>query len=322
MALTVLYTANGTQALYDIVRAGLPSDVELLTLQNRDSAEYLSKLARCDVVILATRLQREAIQAAPRLRLVLHQGVGYQDTVDLAEMRNRNIRLAITPDGTITGVAEHAIMLMLAVYKHLIFADAELRKGNFHVQALRPQSRQLKGRVIGYVGMGSIAQAVAERLRAFGTRGLYADPNSLGDARERELGLERADLDTVLKKADVLTVHVPLTAGTRGLIGADAMARMQPGSILINTARGGVVDETALHAALVSGHLAGAGLDVFEVEPVRTDNPLCALQNVIMTPHISAGSADALREKMVAISENLARFRAEQPLCNEITLTP
>ena len=95
MALTVLYTANGTQALYDIVRARLPSDVELLTLQTRDSAEYLSKLALCDVVILATRLPREAIQAAPRLRLVLHQGVGYQDTVDLAEMRNRNIRLAI-----------------------------------------------------------------------------------------------------------------------------------------------------------------------------------------------------------------------------------
>jgi len=319
MAIMALYTAYGSPDLYAVVRAALPDGVELLTLDSKDPVELYEKFGSADVVILATKLPREAIAAAPRLKLVLHQGVGYQDTVDIAEMKARKIRLALTPNGTITGVAEHTVMLMLAVYKHLSFVDAELRRGNFHVQSMRPVSRHLKGRVIGYVGMGAIAQTVAELLRGFGTTGLYVDPHfPLTSAREHELGVTRADLDTVLRNCDVLTLHVPLTSTTKHLIGSEAIGKMRPGSILINTARGGIVDEIALNAALESGHLLGAGLDVYEQEPVVPGNVLGQRPNVVLTPHIAAGTADALREKMATIGKNLARFRDGRPLLYEV----
>ena len=132
---------------------------------------------------------------ATRLRLVHHQGVGYHDTVDWAALAERRIPLALTPEGTTTGVAEHAVMLALAVCKRLPYADAELRQGRWHINALRPESRELSGMTVGYLGMGRIGQALAERLRVFGTRGLYFDEaQPLPAARERELGLERVGL--------------------------------------------------------------------------------------------------------------------------------
>ncbi len=321
MPLTALYCAHGAPELYAIVREGLPEDVLLLTLDSRDPAEYRQKLAQADVVILGAKLDAEAIGMATRLRLVLHQGVGYQDTVDLPAMAARGIRLATTPQGTVRGVAEHTVMLMLAACKHLAFADSELRQGRFHVQALRPRSRQLTGKHIGYVGMGAIGREVAGLLRAFGTTGIYCDPNqALPPEAEQELGLRRGSLDEVLRSCDILTLHVPRTAETRHLIDAKAIAKLQPGSILVNTARGGIVDEVALHAALSSGHILAAGLDVFEAEPLPADHPLARLPNVVLTPHISAGTADAMREKMLTISENLNRFRRGEPLRNEIHL--
>ena len=176
--------------------------------------------------------------------------------------------MALTLEGTTIGVAEHTVLLMLAAAKRLTFADAELRSGRWHVNALRGVSRELFGKQIGYVGMGRIGQAVAERLKAFGCSGIYADPVSqLSLAQEAALGLRRASLDEVLAAADFLTIHVPLTASTRGLIGRAAIARLKPGTIVVNTARGGIIDESALAEALASSHVLAAGLDVFERAP-------------------------------------------------------
>ncbi len=310
----VLYLSHATPEVYSIIRGTVPDSFELVTLEHDDDAERCAKIADCEVVIVAaTPLRRPAIDAAKRLALVHHQGVGWQDTTDHQELQARGIPLALTPEGTTVGVAEHTVLLILAALKLLPYADSELRRGRFHINALRPESRELNGLTVGYIGMGRIAQAVAERLRAFGTRGIFFDPNvSSAD------GLQSRSFEQVLQHADVLTLHIPLTAQTRHMIGAAQIAQMKRGAYLINASRGGLIDEVALVAALESGHLAAAALDVFETEPLPASHPLTRLRNVVLTPHIAAGTRDALTTKMRALFANVQRFYRGEPLANRV----
>jgi len=178
----VLYLSHAPEAVYEIIRREMPAGFELLTLAVDDDAERRAKAALAEVIIVSsTPLRRPVIDAATSLRLVHHQGVGHHDTVDGAALRERGIPLALTPEGTTTGVAEHAVLLALAVCKRLSYADAELRQGRWHINALRPESRELAGMTVGYLGMGRIGQALAARMKAFDTTGLYTD-----DAAPRE----------------------------------------------------------------------------------------------------------------------------------------
>jgi phosphoglycerate dehydrogenase-like enzyme len=310
----VFYISHATPEVYAIIRAQVPSGFELVTLERDSDEERRERIAGCEVVIVAANpLRKPLIDAAGRLELVHHQGVGWQDTTDHAELKARGIPLALTPEGTTVGVAEHTVLLTLSILKLLPFADAELRQGRFHVNALRPASRELAGMTVGYVGMGRIAQAVATRLRAFGTRGIFFDPNVAAFE-----DLERTNLDAVLAASDIVSLHLPLTRETRHLIGAAELARMKPGAYLVNTARGGLVDEAALVGALESGRLAGAALDVFETEPLPAGHPFAKLRNVVLTPHISAGTRDALSTKMRALFANVERFYRGEPLANRV----
>jgi phosphoglycerate dehydrogenase-like enzyme len=317
----VFYNSYATDDVYAVIRETLPVGYELVTLQSDDDAERKAKIRDCDVAICAAyRLSAPLIAAAPKLRLIHHQGVGYHDTIDVEAVKSRGIPLALTPEGTNISVAEHTVMLMLAACRRLPFADSELRAGRFHINALRPVSRELNGMTVGYVGMGRIAQAAAERLKAFTTTGVYFDKfAALPADTEVRLGVSRVEtLDALLRQADIVTLHVPLTAETRHLINPQTIAVMKPGAILVNTARGPIVDQTALVAALKSGHLAAAGLDVFETEPLPAESPLTRLTNVVLTPHISAGTRDALKAKMTAIFANIQRFYAGEQLKNQV----
>ena len=318
----VLYNSHAGPDVYALIRAEVPCGFDLITLDRDDDRERFEKIADVEVVIVAgTALRRAAIEAAPRLRLVHHQGVGYQDTLDIDALAERGVRVALTPAGTTESVAEHAVLLTLATLRRLAFADAELRRGRWHVNHLRPESRDLRGCVVGYVGMGRIGQAVAERMCAFGARGLYCDPHvALAQDRERSLNVRRAGLDEVVARCDILTLHAPGTAETRHLIDARRLASMKPDAIVVNTARGSIVDQQALYRALAAGRLGGAGLDVFDQEPPDTSHPLFELRNVVVTPHISAGTRDSLRAKMRALFENVVRFYAEGRLDNEVSL--
>lgn len=317
----VLYLSFASEDVYDLVREAAGQDFELITLTSDDDAERCARIADCDAVICAaTPFRKRHLDAAKALKVVHHQGVGWQDTTDWQDIKARGLPLALTPEGTTIGVAEHTILLMLAAAKRLSFADAELRRGKWHVNALRAVSRELYGKTIGYIGFGRIAQAVAERLKSFGCSGIYADPViKLPASDATSLGVRAGSLDEVLKAADVLTIHVPLTNRTRGLIGRDAIAKLKPGVIVVNTARGGIIDEIALAEALTSGHVLAAALDVFEKEPPAPDNPLLALPNVIVTPHISAGTRDAMQQKLAAIFANLRRFFRGEKLANQVT---
>ncbi len=317
----VLYLSHAADDVYDLVRQAAGEDFELVFLEADDDAERCRRIADCEAVICAaTPLRRHHLEAAERLRVIHHQGVGWQDTTDWQDIKRRGLPLALTPAGTTVGVAEHTILLMLAAAKRLPFADAELRRGAWHVNALRGVSRELFGKTVGYVGMGRIAQAVAERRKAFGCSGIYCDPQvRLPKPVAAGLGLRAGDFDEVLGAADILTLHVPLTEATRGLIDGAALAKLKPGAILVNTARGGIVDEPALAEALASGRVLAAGLDVFEAEPPSQENPLLTLPNVVLTPHISAGTQDAMEAKMQSIFANLRRFFASGELANRVS---
>lgn len=320
---TVFYNSFATPEVYAIIRDAAPAGYDLLTLDAESDDERCAKVAQADVVIVASYpLRKPLIDAAPALKFVQHQGVGWQDTVDAAALFARGIKLALTPEGTTVGVAEHAILLMLAACKLLPYADSELRAGRFHINALRPFSYELSGRTIGYLGFGRIGQAVAVRLRAFGCTSIYHDPAiNVDRARDDALAARSVSFDTLLRECDVLSIHVPLTEGTRGMIGRDALALMKPNAILVNTARGGIVDEDALADALAAGRLAAAGVDVFAREPCDPAHRLFALRNVVVTPHISAGTRDALTTKMRAAFANIERFHRGEALANEVPAT-
>jgi phosphoglycerate dehydrogenase-like enzyme len=318
----IFYNSLGTEQMYGLIRDAMPAGYELVTLDSESDEERCVKIADCEVAIVAAKPLSEAVlRAGGKLRLVHHQGVGYHDTVPTTRLVERGIRLALTPAGTTVGVAEHTVLLTLAAAKRLSFADAELRKGRWHINSLRPVSIEICGKTIGYIGFGKIAQATAERFKAFGAAGMYFDPYATPDKAVLDsLDVRPATFTELLSTADVISIHTPLTNETRHLISDEEFALMKPTAIVVNTARGPVIDEAALVRALSSGMILAAGIDVFESEPVHPDSPLCALENIVMTPHISAGTTDALRGKMRALFANVERFYRNEPLMDEVKL--
>ena len=274
--------------------------------------DFASELAACDFILVADHPVTSAhIAAAPRLKMIQHQGVGYE-RIDLDACRARGIPVALTPEGTSIGVAEHTILLILALYKQLVTAANGVRSGRWLQWALRDQSFELCGKTLGLIGLGRIGREVATRARAFDVRVLYFDPDVPAPA---DLDVTAVpSLPALFPAVDIVSLHAPLHAGSRHLIDREALRRMKPSAVLINTARGGLVDEAALVDALRSRQLAGAALDVLEREPPAADNPLLHLDHVLITPHIAAGTCDALRTKMRAAFANLTRFTRGEPL--------
>ncbi len=295
-----------------IIRGCLPDG---FTLRVRGANEApVDVVGEADFILVATTpLTAEVIAAAPRLKLIQHQGVGY-DNVDVAAAAQASIPVGLTPEGTSKPVAEHVILLILSLYRNLFIANQTLRQGQWLQWQLRPQSYNLVSKRLGIVGLGRIGREVAQRARAFECQLLYYDVMRA----PTEVEVEYVPFDELLAQSDIITLHLPRTEETRGMIGAAELARMKPTALLINTARGGLVDEAALYQALTSGQIAGAGLDVFAVEPPGADNPLLHLDNVVATPHIAAGTADALANKMKAAFANMQRVAQGREPRNQV----
>jgi phosphoglycerate dehydrogenase-like enzyme len=248
-----------------------------------------------DAVITA-RMNRQAIMAASRLKLIQLPGVG-SDMVDVDAAAERGIPVCEGSAGSAEEVAEFTLLLMLAVSRRLVEIANSTRSGEWRTWAWRTRSVSLHGKRLGVVGMGRIGREVARRAAAFGMR---VTPGPIGE---------------LLASSDYLSLHCPLTAETRHMLDRGRIARMKPGAILINTARGELVDEAALIDALRSGHLGGAGLDVLEREPPAEANPLLAMEQVICTPHLATGTIDSLRSKAAFYAANIRRvLRGEEPL--------
>lgn len=301
MSYLIGYFVKATEEVYSAVREALPEGCELVGLPEAEG-----RLKEIDVLI-APKVTRQMILSAPSLKLIQTPGVGY-DGIDLEAAAERGIPVAYTICGNTDEVAEHTMLLMLAVSRRLIEIDQAIRSGRWLMWERRLQSRNLRGRMLGLVGFGRIGREVARRAEAFGMKVQYSDPAVPS-------GEGQTPLDTLIATSDYVSIHVPLTAGTRGLIGPERIARMKPGSILINTSRGEIIDESALIEALREGRIAGAGLDVFTQEPPALSNPLLAMANVVLTPHVASGTVDGLRAKAAWYARNIERIRSgEQPL--------
>lgn len=302
----VLYKVPAGEPIHEIMRDAMPADLELITLASAAGVELLAKLKQADFVI-AINLDAGMIRAAPKLKLIQLAGVGF-DGIDIKAATERGIPVAQTVEGTIIGVAEHTLLLILALYKRLLEADASVRRGEWLVWQLRSASFTLAGKMIGIFGLGKIGRAVAARCRAFGARVYYNDVIRIEENIERELGVEFLSRDELLSRADVVTLHMPLLPETRASFGAKEFQLMKQTAIFINTSRGGLVDEAALVRALEQGDIAGAGLDVFEIEPLRDKNhPLLKMNNTVLTPHIATGTRDSVIEKTRAACDNFRR---------------
>jgi D-3-phosphoglycerate dehydrogenase len=276
----------------------------------------IEELATCDAALDPGAPWNAArMDCAPRLRVISRIGVGY-DNIDVKAATERGIIVCYTPHGPTLSTAEHAVALIFAAAKTVAFADRDMRAGRWHSDFFRLKGMELKDRVLGLVGLGRIASQVALIMRAVGMHVIAVDP-LLTTERAIQLGIRKVDrLEELLAEADIVSLHAPSTPETRHMINAARLSVMKKGAILINTARGALVDELALADALRSGHLASAGLDVFEREPVALDNPLLNLANVVLTDHIASHTwAGHHRLYEMAVRHALQALRGEKPDC-------
>ena len=272
--------------------------------------ELAARLAGCAGVVcqLTDRLDASVLEANPQLEVVSNVAVG-TDNIDLAVARRLGITVTNTPDVLTETTADLTLALMLAVARRLPEADSFVRSGSWTSWKLSPSLMgvDLYGRTLGLFGMGRIGRAVARRaVHGFGMRLLYASRSALPDDEERELRATRVELDDLLGAADVVSLHAPLTEATRHVIGADRLAAMKPSAILVNTARGPLVDEPALADALESGQIWGAGLDVFEDEPAVHPRLLALRERLVLAPHVGSATLDT-RRRMADLAVRDAR---------------
>jgi D-3-phosphoglycerate dehydrogenase len=272
------------------------------------------ELATCDAALVpGTRWDAARMDAAPRLRVLSRIGVGY-DNIDVAAATARGIAVCYTPQAPTVSTAEHALALLFALAKRVCASERDVRAGRWHPTFWTHKGMELDGRTLGLVGAGRIGGRVAVVARAIGMRVIAFDP-FLDDARAAELGVECVgSLDALLAESDVVSLHAPSTSQTRHMIDAARLAQMKPGALLINTARGALIDEAALVDALRSGRLGGAGLDVFEREPIDPAHPLLTLDNVVLTDHIASHTwAGHHRLYETAVLQALQALRGERP---------
>ncbi len=268
----------------------LGDQVEVRWVDGPDREKLLAAVAEADALLVrsATTVDAEVLAAAPKLKIVARAGVGL-DNVDVDAATARGVLVVNAPTSNIHSAAEHALALLLSAARQIPAADATLRDHTWKRSSF--SGTEIFGKTVGVVGLGRIGQLVAQRLAAFGAHITAHDPY-VSHARAAQLGIELLTLDELLARADFISVHLPKTKETAGLIGKDALAKTKPGVIIVNAARGGLIDEQALADAITSGHVRGAGLDVFATEPC-TDSPLFELPQVVVTPHLGASTAEA-----------------------------
>jgi D-3-phosphoglycerate dehydrogenase len=272
---------------------------------NQDERAELLRDAQC-VLVSGAKIDEPLLDRLPKLELIIRYGVGL-DTLDIPAATQRGIVVAHYPDFCQPEVANHALMLMLAASRKLVQHDRAVRSGTYRGVPL-PVSPSVTGETLGIVALGAIGQQMAKRARALDMRVIAYDPY-LDDGTFAQHGVERVPtLEALLRESDHISIHAPLTPETHHLFGREQFAQMKPTAILVNTARGPIVEEAALVEALRTGQIAGAGLDVFEVEPVTAESPLLALDNIVLTPHSAFYSEHSNTQIKRRIGETIVAF--------------
>ncbi len=284
---------------------------ELTVAERRDDDHLTALIAEADYAITGqVPVSRGLLQAAKRLRLLHKWGVGV-DNIDLAAARELQIPVARLPGGNATAVAEYTIGLMIATLRNLAWGHAQLKQGQWGSRSLPHDSLMLNGRTVGLVGLGAIGQRVAQLARAFGCR-VIATRRSDSPAPVAEV--ELMPLERLLAESDVVSLHCPLNPETAGLIDRRMLGLMKRQAVLINVARGGIVNETDLYWALKARIILGAATDVFDTEPLPTNSPLLELDNLVVSPHLAGIAADNFIPTVSRMLANIARIERGEPL--------
>ncbi|HVX44616.1 MAG TPA: phosphoglycerate dehydrogenase [Mycobacteriales bacterium] len=280
----------------------LADDFELRHVDGTDRPALLAAIADASAVLIrsATQIDAEALTAGTALKVVARAGIGL-DNVDVETATARGVMVVNAPTSNIVTAAEHAIALLLSVARHIPAANASLQAGEWKRSSFT--GVEISEKTVGIVGLGRIGMLVAQRLSAFGTQLIAYDPY-IQPARAAQLGITLVTLDELLERSDFITIHLPKTPETLGLIGAEQLARAKPGVRIVNAARGGLVEEQALADAIRSGQVAGAGIDVFTSEPC-TDSPLFGLPGVVATPHLGASTREAQDKAGLAVARSV-----------------
>jgi D-3-phosphoglycerate dehydrogenase / 2-oxoglutarate reductase len=278
------------EKLASSVLEALGDEVEIRHVDGTDRPALLEAVADADALLVrsATKVDAEVLAATTKLKVVARAGVGL-DNVEVPAATERGVMVVNAPTSNIVSAAEHALALLLAVARNVAAADASLRAGEWKRSSF--SGVELNGKTVGVVGLGKIGQLFAQRIAAFGTKLIAYDPY-VSQARAAQLGIELVSLEELLERADAISIHLPKTAETLGLIGAEELKKAKKGMLVVNAARGGLIDEEALAEAISSGHIGGAGIDVYKTEPT-TSSPLFELPNVVATPHLGASTAEA-----------------------------
>jgi D-3-phosphoglycerate dehydrogenase len=282
--------------------AVLGDQFEIRHCDGANRAELLPGLASANAVLVrsATKMDAEAIAAAPNLKVIARAGVGL-DNVDIPAATAAGVLVVNAPTSNIVSAAELAVSLLLAVARNVVPANLALKNGQWKRSQFG--GVELQDKTVGIIGMGKIGMLVAQRLAGFDMKFVAYDPY-VKSATSGGPEIKMVSLDELLAESDFVTIHIPKTAETKGLIDTAALAKMKPTAFVINAARGGVLDESALFDALTAGTIAGAGLDVYATEPC-TDSPLFALDNVVATPHLGASTEEAQEKAGVAVAESV-----------------
>ena len=295
-----------------IARAA-PDWLDVTVVGEADRETFAREMAGAAVLLhVLERVTAGVIEAAPRLRLIQKIGVGV-NTIDLDAASRRGVAVCNMPGTNSRAVAEMTLALMLAALRKVAWLDSLTRDSRPPDPLAFDRIGEIAGRTVGLVGYGEVARLLAPVLAAMGARVLYT-----ATAPKAEAAAEWRDLAALLRDSDVVSLHLPLTPATEGVIDAGAIRRMKPGAALVNTARGGLVDEGALVDALASGHLMAAGLDVTVIEPVPAGSPLLALPNVVLTPHVAWLTPETLDRSLHVAFENCRRLRDGEALVHRV----
>ncbi len=285
------------------IAAAVPENWAVLFIDESSLAARAAVIRDADIAfVMAAPIPKELLVEARRLRFIQKLGAGV-DRIDLETCAKQEIAVARLHAGNSIPVAEHTILLMLATYRQLPQIDARTRAGVWSKEDARGTHRQLQHKTVGLVGFGAIGKEVAKRLRGFEVKILYYDPVRAPPEVEQNLAVKYADLDELVQAADIVSLHLPLLPQTAGILNAERIRAMKPGAVLINCARGGLVDEAALTAALKEGRLFGAGIDAFSTEP-PAGSPLLELENTVVTSHLAGATLDNFSGVVARAVEN------------------
>lgn len=306
--LKILLTNHYEGKPAEIIKSAVPDGFELEMLESVSQQELEGKVKEADYLLVSGRLKinRTVLENATNIKMIQRTGVGL-DSMDLEYIRNHDIPFYVNKGVNAQSVAEHTILLMLASLRNLVEINENTKRGIWKKQAQGVCTHELCGKTVGLIGMGAIGRKVAGMLKAFGAEVLYNDVSKMKQEDENTLGIKFSTREEIIEKSDIISLHCPLTDDTRHMINDRAVNKMKNGVILINTARGGLIDEAALINGIKNGKIAGAGIDVYEKEPVDNSEVL-NLQNVITTPHIGGVTYDSFYQMMYQAMRNIEMF--------------